>query len=394
MEQEPKKTSGVFTVVLIILIGAGCSWYFYKHTLPQNVVASDTTVANQVQQVQSPAVAPVVVQPPISAVTHIATPSSVNGIYISGWSAGTASSMAHIYTLLDEGKLNAVVIDIKDATGRLSYEPLDPTLIATGAGTKRIANLPALIKTLHDKNIYVIGRITVFQDQYYPTIHPQDALQNIKGGLWKDPKGLNYLQANNADVWHYTESIAEDAYAQGFDEINLDYVRFPSDGDLKDIDESTFTQDKEDTIASFFADIDTTLRQKDHIPVSADIFGETTTATDDMGIGQKLELIAPHVDYICPMIYPSHYAPGSFGFTNPAAHPYDVIHRALTDGEAKLTAAGIPTTKLRPWLQDFSLATIYTADMVQAQITATNDVGLQSWLMWDASNRYTSSVYK
>ena len=163
---------------------------------------------------------------------------------------------------------------------------------------------------------------------------------------------------------------------------------------MKDIDESTFTQSKQDTIASFFTDIDTTLRQKDHITVSADIFGLTMSATDDMGIGQKVELIAPHVDYVCPMIYPSHFADGSYGFKNPAEHPYEIIHKALTEGMAKLTAANISTTKLRPWLQDFNLGAIYTADMVQAQIDATLDVGLNSWLMWDAGNKYTSSVYK
>jgi hypothetical protein len=113
-----------------------------------------------------------------------------------------------------------------------------------------------------------------------------------------------------------------------------------------------------------------------------------------MGIGQKLVLIAPHVDYISPMIYPSHFADGSYGFKNPAEHPYDVIHDALNDGIAKLTAAGIPTTKLRPWLQDFNLGAIYTPDMVQAQITATNTLGIQSWLFWDAKNLYTSSVFK
>ena len=301
----------------------------------------------------------------------------------------------HIFNILSGGKINTVVIDIKDATGRLSYEPLDPTLLATRVGTKRIADLPNLIAELHNKGIYVIGRIEVFQDPYYPTIHPEDALHSIKtGDVWKDPHGISYLRADSSNVWHYTESIAEDAYAQGFDEINLDYVRFPSDGDIKDIDESSFTQSKEDTIASFFADVDTRLRQQDHIPLSADIFGLTMSTNDDMGIGQKVELIAPYVDYVCPMIYPSHFANGTYGYANPAEHPYEVIHTALTHGIAKLQAVNIPKDKLRPWLQDFNLGAIYTPDMVQAQITATEDLGIQSWLMWDAGNIYTSSVLK
>jgi hypothetical protein len=151
---------------------------------------------------------------------------------------------------------------------------------------------------------------------------------------------------------------------------------------------------KQDTIAAFFADLDTTLRQTYHIPLSADVFGDTVNSSDDMGIGQKLELIAPHVDFICPMIYPSHFAAGSYNFSNPAAHPYDVIYKSLIDGEAKLTAAGIPADKIRPWLQDFNLGAIYTAPMVQDEINGAHDAGVNSWLMWDASNRYTASVYK
>ncbi len=388
MEQEKRSHSGILILIIVLLIAIAYGWH--RHAV--SVVQSANVSAQPVPLVDTVSAD---VPAPAPAVAHITTPAVVKGIYISSWSAGTASSMAHIDGLLAGGKLNSVVIDIKDATGRLSYAPLDPTLEATGVGTKRIAHLSTLIQSLHAKGIYVIGRISVFQDQYYPTIHPETALQDtVTHGVWKDPKGLAYLQASNATVWHYTESIAEDAYAQGFDEINLDYVRFPSDGKLKNIDETSFTKDKEDTIADFFTDVDATLRQKDHIPLSADIFGLTLSTSDDMGIGQKLELIAPHVDYVCPMIYPSHFANGTYGFKNPADHPYDMVHTSLTDGMAKLVAAGIPTSKLRPWLQDFSLGAVYTPEMVQSQIAATNDAGLQPWLFWDAKNKYTSSVFK
>ncbi|HTH92918.1 MAG TPA: putative glycoside hydrolase [Candidatus Paceibacterota bacterium] len=395
MEQEkPSHKLGIVILVVMVLVVGGFGLYghatnFNHHNALATVSEpTESSPLSQSPQVQTPEVVP----PPV---THITTPDPVTAVYASGWIAGTKSGMGHIFDLLSGNKLNAVVIDIKDATGRLSYEPLDPTLLASGVGTKRIANLPALISELHAKGVYVIGRIEVFQDPYYPTIHPEDALQSIKtGSPWKDPKGNLYLRADSPDVWHYTERIAEDAYAQGFDEINLDYVRFPSDGNLSDIDESTFTKDKEHTIEDFFADVDAHLRGQDHIPLSADIFGLTLSANDDMGIGQKLELIAPHVDYVCPMIYPSHFANGSYGYKNPAEHPYDIIHTSLTAGIAKLKAITIPETKLRPWLQDFNLGAIYTPDMVQAQITATNDVGIQSWLMWDPRNLYTSSVLK
>jgi hypothetical protein len=388
MEQRGNGKLRTVIVVAILFVAAGYAWHAYgnKGSVPAPIVA-DSTVKQSSEEAVPISVAPIV--------EHIATPEAVRAIYISSWSAGTASSMAHINTILDGGKVNAVVIDIKDATGRISYIPKDADLLASGVGTKRIAHLDTLIKSLHDRHIYVIGRVAVIQDPYWPTVHPEDALQDTTTGKpWKDKKGLTWLRADNPKVWSYIESIATDAYAQGFDEINMDYVRFPTDGAIHNIDQSTFTKSKQDIIADFFAHLDIVLRQQEHIPLSADVFGLTVSAEDDMGIGQKIELIAPHVDYICPMIYPSHFATASYGFKEPAKHPYEIIHKALTDGMAKLTAANIPTDKIRPWLQDFDLGAIYTTDMVQAQIDATYDVGLKSWLMWDASNKYTLSVYK
>ncbi|MES2224380.1 MAG: putative glycoside hydrolase [Patescibacteria group bacterium] len=379
MEHTGYAKIGAFIAAAIIVTGAAIVMYPSRHPAPQPpTLLAETAIA----------------QPAAPVITHVATPSSVKAIYVSSWSAGTAASMVRINKLLDAGMLNAVVIDVKDATGRLSYMPLDPELLASGVGTRRIAHLAPLIKSLHDRNIYVIGRVTVFQDSYRASIKPEEALHDLEGNVWKDSKGLLWLRPNNPEVWQYVESIGKDAYAQGFDEINVDYVRFPSDGNLKNIDVSSFTDSKQNMIAAFFAHLDATLRKESHIPLSADIFGLTLSAKDDLGIGQKLELIAPHVDYVCPMIYPSHFSSGSYGFKNPADHPYEVIEHSMSDGLAKLKAAGLPATALRPWLQDFNLGAIYTADKVQAQIDAVHAVGLQSWLMWDAKNVYTSSVYK
>lgn len=393
MEQEkhPSK-SPIVALIAIIVIASGVGLYARDKNFSHDNALANTSLIQQ--SIDGPVSDPVL-PPAASVVSHVPTPSSVNAVYVSGWSAGTRSSMDHIYSLLTGGKLNAVVVDIKDASGRLSYEPHDASLLASGVGTRRIASLPALIAMLHSKGIYVIGRVAVFQDPYYAAAHPEDALHSLTTGeIWRDDKDIAWLRADSTDVWHYTEAIAEDAYAQGFDEINLDYVRFPSDGNLSAIDETTFVKNKEDTIADFFTDEDNTLRGQYHIPLSADIFGLTMSANDGMGIGQKLELIAPHVDYVCPMVYPSHFADGSYGFKHPAEYPYNIIHASLTNGIAKLKAINLPATAIRPWLQDFSLGTVYTPDMVQAQITATNDVGLSSWLLWDPRNIYTSSVLK
>ncbi len=319
----------------------------------------------------------------------------VRGVYLSSWTAGVRKSVERIATMVDQTELNAVVIDIKDASGRLSYQPLDPTLQAIGVGTNRIADLPALIELLHSRNIYIIGRISVFQDPFFAEKFPDEALKNkITGTTWRDFKGLAYLRPNSQTVWDYTVQIARDAYTQGFDEINLDYVRFPSDGLLFALDRPNQGSVRAEVLGTFFNYIDLKLRQESHIPLSADIFGLTMSSQSDLGIGQILEIIAPHVDYICPMVYPSHFATGSYGIILPATKPYEVVHKSLSDGIKRLEAISIPKEHLRPWLQDFNLGATYTPEMVGAQIQATEDVGLSSWLFWDPKNLYTESAFR
>lgn len=321
--------------------------------------------------------------------SHITTPESVRGIYLTSWTAGSRN-MSRIYNLIETTSINAVVIDIKDATGRLSYQPLDQNLRALGVGTNRIARLPELISKLHKNGVYVIGRVQVFQDPFFAALYPEEAYRNTSTlEVWKDHKGISWLRANSQKTWEYTVAIAKDAYAQGFDEINVDYVRFPSDGNLSLLDKTTFRQSRTDTLEGFFQYLDTEIRTAG-IPLSADIFGLTMSAKGDLGIGQIVEKIAPYVDYVCPMIYPSHYAVGSFGYQSPSEYPYEIISRALKDGSRKLNAMGENPKKLRPWLQDFDLLGVtYDAEKVSAQINASSEQGIDSWLLWDPRNIYT-----
>lgn len=348
-----------------------------------------------------PSLAPAVVAPPLSENidshatppgAHIATPAEVRGVYTTGWNAGTTRGLRHILELFDGTVLNSVVLDIKDATGKLSYQPLDPELRAIGVGTNRIKNLSSVIDEFHTRGIYVIGRLTVFEDPFFASLYPSETYTDTRTGLpWKNFKGLTWLRANSDLARAHIVAIARDAYAQGFDEINVDYVRFPSDGDLKALDLSSFTKNKQETIHDFFLALDTAL---DGIPFSADVFGLTMSANDDVGIGQKAVLIAPSVDALAPMIYPSHFWNGTYGIPVPAREPYTVIHRSLSDGIAKLAAVGITKDKLRPWLQDFDLLGVpYGTSEVRAQIDATEDLGITSWLMWDPRNIYHKDAF-
>ncbi len=352
---------------------------------PEEIVLEETAPA---VLLEGEGVAEVSLQPS----GHLPIPAELKGIYLTAFSAGSSRGISRALELVEAAGINAVVIDIKDASGKLSYQPLDPILLESGVGTNRIKDLPSTIETLHNRGVYVIGRLSVFQDPFFAKRNPTEAFLDTRtGSLWRDYKGLEWLRPNSPVVWDYTIAIARDARAQGFDEINLDYVRFPSDGELSFLDRSSFSASRADTIADFFAYLGPVLRA-DGLVLSADLFGLTMSASDDLGIGQKLELIAPHVDFICPMVYPSHFASGAYGIADPAAHPYEIIRHSLSRGAAKLEAAGIPKEKLRPWLQDFNLGAIYTAEMVRSQILASEELGLSSWMLWDPRNIYTKEA--
>lgn len=331
----------------------------------------------------------------IATVPHVATPKAVKAIYMSSWVGSTTAKRAELIRLIKETELNAVVLDIKDATGRVSFLVDEPIVANTGSPVNRIRDLDVLIKELHDNDIYVIGRISVFQDPYLTEKYPTWAIhKKSDGAIWKDKKGLSFLSPTSKDVWNYTVALAKVSYARGFDEINFDYIRFPSDGNVQDIAyPNDVTKTRADFIEDFYAFLGTEMRAA-KIPLSADLFGMVTTSVDDLGIGQVLERALPHFDYIAPMVYPSHYPKNFIGITNPAAEPYKVIKYAMTEGVRRAQVLGYGPEKFRPWIQDFNLGATYTADMVRAQIRASEELGITSWMVWDPGNSYTEAAYK
>jgi hypothetical protein len=265
-------------------------------------------------------------EPVPEAVSHIETPDVVKALYMTAWVAGTPSLRDRLIELIKTNEANAVVIDIKDATGTISYVGTDEKILTYKTYSKRIPNPKELIERLHADGIYVIGRISVFQDPKLATLYPTQAVQKLDGTVWADRKGLSFMDVQSSATHDYVERIALEASALGFDEINLDYVRFPTDGNLKDVKYPiSGTMTRTEALKNFFVWVDATLRKEHGLVVSADVFGLTTTATDDLGIGQTFEVIAPYVDYIYPMIYPSHYAKGFNGFANPATRPGEVV---------------------------------------------------------------------
>lgn len=333
-------------------------------------------------------------------------PSVVKGIYATSWSAGSENKIKYLLDLIDKTELNAIVIDIKDYSGYVAYRTGIPEVKAAGAENQiRIAKPNALLKRLHDKNIYVIGRISVFQDSILAKAHPKWALiSSSTGKLWEDRKGLSWMDPAAEPVWDYNISIAKDAFARGFDEVNFDYIRFPSDGDLNVI-RYPFWDEKvpqSEIINDFFAYLDSKLKEG---RISADLFGISTIKKDDLGIGQLIENAYGRFDFVSPMIYPSHYSPGFFGYKNPAEHPFEIVTYSLQKAlerlkadEFKESTSSPRLSRLRPWLQSFNLGATYDKSKIQSQIKATEEVlfksssGLTSdfagWLLWDPTNRY------
>jgi hypothetical protein len=356
---------------------------------------------------------PVVPEPAKPAVTHLPTPTPLKAIYMSQCVVGTPSFRGELIEFIKESELNAVVIDVKDYTGKLAFETANPALVSSVSDACGARDMKSLLEALHEQDIYVIARITAFQDPHYTTLHPELAVQKQSGGVWKDRKGLAFVDVGARQFWDYLVEIGKETYAIGFDELNFDYVRFPSDGNMQDIRFAhSEGKSKPEALEEFFAYLHQKLEPTGAV-LSADLFGMTTTNTDDLNIGQVLERALPYFDYIYPMVYPSHYPTGFNGYGDPNSHTYDIIKYSMDEALKRLAATttkvaaftheriGTSTPavyrkpvydkeKIRPWLQSFDYPVHYDAHMVKNQIQATYDAGLTSWIFWDPANKYRS----
>ena len=356
-------------------------------------------------------------------VTHVDTPIPVRAAYMTSCIASGRKLRAPLVAFVENTELNALVIDIKDFSGMVSIDTGDPRFVLNSHGCN-VPDIQAFIAALHEKGIYIIGRVTVMQDQVYTKSHPDAAVKRKSDGeTWHDRKGLAFVDPGASEYWQYMIDLGKASYAMGFDEINYDYIRFPSDGDMANAKFTrTGSTTKAEMMKRFYAALGRGMHEA-KIPISADLFGMTTTNTDDLGIGQVLENALMNFDYVAPMVYPSHYPPYFNGWKNPNLVPYEVVKYSMshavsradkleekdsgfvavvstTTNNGKIattTSKYIPTgkyaKKLRPWIQDFNYGKLYTEADVRAQMKAVYDSGLDSWMMWDPKNVYTKSAY-
>ena len=323
--------------------------------------------------------------PPRGSGQLLNPPTVIKAVYATNWVAGNGRRIDALVDLIRRTELNAVVIDIKDFSGVVGYATSLPQVKQYRAEERRIRDIDGLLRRLHENGIYAIGRIVVFQDQKLTFARPDLAVRNrLTGEVWRDRKGLAWVDPAAVEAWDYNIAIAKDALARGFDEINLDYIRFPSDGALEQISYPFWNASSTTRAAT----VETFLRylraELPHAAISGDIFGLAVVDAGDMGIGQVFERMAPHLSAVAPMMYPSHYHAGFAGYREPAKRPYEVVRASMESALKRLplsrastteprAASATTTTKLRPWLQDFDLGASYDAAMVRAEIRAVYD---------------------
>ncbi len=322
-------------------------------------------------------------------------PEHVRGLYVNAWAAGSTNRMEALIDLARRTEINTFVIDIKDATGYISHRTEVPLAHEIGATEeRRIRDLPALLDRLEEEGIYPIARLVVVKDPILATFRPELAIQDTAGGTWIDSKEIVWMNPFQKGLWEYNVAVAREVAEMGFPEIQWDYIRFP-DAPESDYARAVFPgsegMSRSEAIRGFLAYAQESLAD---LPVrsTADVFGVTTSFRRDIGLGQLWESFIDVVDVALPMVYPSHYWEGSFGYSEPNAYPYEVVRAALRD--ALLRSEKVPGAGLtRPWIQDFTLGPpVYGAPEVRAQIQAAYDVGIQEWILWNPSNRYTEGA--
>ncbi|MEY8355090.1 putative glycoside hydrolase [Lachnospiraceae bacterium 54-53] len=327
-------------------------------------------------------------------------PVKVKGIYISGYMAGSEGFQA-ILDKIRGTEINTVVIDVKNDDGRITFV-MDgaPTVNEIGASEKYIRDIDGLMAQLKARGIYTIARVVAFRDPYLAEKKPEWSLKNRDGSLHRDNKGLAWVNPYRTEVWDYLVEVGTQAAEAGFDEIQFDYIRFATDSTMKQVafDEAeTRGRSKTDIITEFMEYAYDKLSAC-NVFVSADVFGTIIgSRVDADAVGQVYSDMAAHLDYICPMIYPSHYGDGNFGVEHPDMEPYRTVLAALQMSRQDLEAAretGKKQAIVRPWLQDFTASYLdhyitYGPKEIRDQIQAVYDAGYDEWILWSASNRYT-----
>ncbi len=314
----------------------------------------------------------------------------VRALYVNRFAAQSTKRMRQLIQIADETEINALVLDMKDEFG-LNYKPSNAEW-AKNAGTSGVVrNLPALLDTLRAHKILPIARLVVFKDSVTARLNPAHTIRQQDGSVWRDKKGLAWVNPYDRKIWEYNIGVAEELAQMGFGEIQFDYIRFPEP--YPSLPPQVFpgsnSEAKPDALASFLKEANSRL-DKVGARTTADIFGLVTTVGGPLEVGQWWEKLAPHTDVLLPMVYPSHYPRGSFGIPWPNADPYKVLKIALTKARERDEKLGVRKSEhVRPYLQAFTLGSPhYGPEQLEAQKRATYDSGFDGWVLWSPGSKY------
>jgi hypothetical protein len=331
--------------------------------------------------------APTAAGPPIRVeqpTTPKPYPREVRGVHVTMGLAGLEGKIDE-YLALEQYGLNTIEIDVKDENGKIGFvSPHLPRLAREIGAAQPFYDVELVVGKVHAAGMYLIARVVVFEDPILSAARPQLALLRVDGSRWLNNAGLGWVNPYDERVWRYAVAVGQAAAKAGFDEIQFDYVRFPSDGDVSEIVyRQKRGEPKGKTIARFLQYASARLHPLG-VRVSADVFG--LAATHDLGIGQVPKRLAPYVDALYPMVYPSHYSAGEYGIQDPDAYPGRTVARALLDFRRQLKGSDVP---LIPWLQDFSLGRPYGLVEVTDEIAATRRQHSGGFMLWNPEGVYT-----
>lgn len=354
------------------------------------------------EQMAAPATpeAAVAVQAPAS--DEIDSTGYIKGAYITYAALGHPDFVSHIQNLIETTELNAIVMDFKGDQGYLSFPSQVALAHEIGADRGAVVQDPAaFLGWFQQRNVYTIARIVVFKDNLLAAAYPEWAVTDaVTGGIWHDPEGMGWVDPNSVEAWSYNIALANEAASLGFDEIQFDYVRFPTDGSVGNarFGAPNTQEHRTAAIAGLLSNAHQAL-QPQGVKLSADVFGFTAWVEGDLGIGQQIERVAPYVDVLSPMIYPSTFATGLPGeaeiYRTAIAYPYEVVHKSMVRFVARARAVN-PAIEIRPWLQDFQDyafdGRIYTPAEIRRQMDGARVGGGRGWLLWDAAVQYTPAA--
>jgi hypothetical protein len=371
------RRAALFGVVLsaLIALAAGMTLAGKGRGVDVDPVRAEPTA----EATAEPAVAPPAAAP---AKGPRPLPVEIRGVHVTGALASLPGKLEEYMGYTKFG-LNTIELDVKDEGGVVIFIPSSAPL-AQRIGAARSYFKPRHVARLARKaDVYLIGRVVVFQDPVLAAARPDLAIRTPGGGIWETSGGLAWVNPYDRRVWEYAVSVAAAAARAGFDEIMLDYVRFPSDGDTsRVVYPGRTSQDRRNVISDFVAYA--TKRLAPHgVRVSTALFG--LSATRDMGLGQAPRQISKHVDTVNPMAYPALYGGGELGIESPSSEPGETVFRTLADFRRAVRGSD---AQLVPWIQDWN----YTPREVRQQVEAVRLMGAKGYLLWNAAGRYTRSA--